>query len=108
MIDVSDGLLGDVGHLADASSVAIDLRTDCFEIAEPLRAVGAALGMDPLRFILTGGDDHALVATYPSATGLPSGWTRIGEVAERGESVERTAVTVDGRAWEGPTGHLHF
>ena len=102
MIDVSDGLLADVGHVADASGVAVDVRTASFEIAEPLQAVGAALGADPLRFILAGGDDHALVATYPAGTLLPTGWTQIGEVAEG------SGVTVDGQPWEGPTGHLHF
>ena len=81
MIDVSDGLLADVGHLAEASGVAVDVRTDAFEIAEPLQAVGAALGADPLRFILAGGDDHPLVATFPDGALLPEGWRRIGSVA---------------------------
>ena len=102
MIDVSDGLLGDVAHIAEASGVAIDISAGSFEVAEPLRAVGAALGADPMRFILTGGDDHALVATYPAGTALPDGWTRIGEVAEG------SGVTVDGAAYEGPAGHTHF
>ena len=102
MIDVSDGLLGDVAHIAEASGVAIDISAGSFEVAEPLRAVGAALGADPMRFILTGGDDHALVATYPAGTALPNGWTRIGEVAEG------SGVTVDGAAYEGPAGHTHF
>jgi len=102
MIDVSDGLLADIGHVAAASGVAVDVRTDAFEVAEPLRAVGAALGADPMRFILTGGDDHALVATFPSGVALPEGWTPIGEVGA-GEG-----VTVDGAAYDGPAGHTHF
>jgi thiamine-monophosphate kinase len=102
LIDVSDGLLADVGHVAEASGVAVDLRAGAFEIAEPLQAVGAALGADPLRFVLTGGDDHALVATFPSGASLPDGWTAIGEVAE-GEG-----VTVDGASYDGPSGHVHF
>ena len=55
-----------------------------------------------MRFVLAGGDDHALVATFPAGATLPAGWTRIGEVAE-GEG-----VTVDGAAYDGPTGHVHF
>jgi thiamine-monophosphate kinase len=104
MIDVSDGLVADVGHLAAASGVAVDVETSAFELAEPLQAVGAALGVDPMQFVLGGGDDHALVATFPAAVPLPDGWTRIGSVAEG----EGEGVTVDGAAYEGPTGHTHF
>ena len=71
MIDVSDGLLAEARHLAEASGVAIDVRRDAFEIPEPLQAVGAALGADPLQFILGGGDDHALLATFPDAAACP-------------------------------------
>jgi thiamine-monophosphate kinase len=102
MIDVSDGLLADVGHIADASGVAVDVDAGAFEVAEPLRAVGAALGADPMQFILGGGDDHALVATFPAGVDMPEGWTRIGEVHEGG------GVTVGGSTYEGPTGHTHF
>lgn len=102
MIDVSDGLLGDVAHIVEDSAVAIDIHTSSFEVAEPLRAVGAALGADPMQFILTGGDDHALVATFPAGTSLPPRWYQIGLVSEGSE------VTVDGAAYAGPAGHQHF
>ena len=102
MIDISDGLLAEARHLAEGSGVAIDVRRDAFEVAEPLRAVGAALGVDPLQFILGGGDDHALLATFPDAGSLPEGWQIVGAVAE-GEG-----VTVDGGEYEGPTGWTHF
>src|SRR3954447_1194677 len=102
MIDVSDGLLAAVGHMPAASGVAVDITSGALEIAEPMQAVGAALGGDPMRFVLAGGDDHSLVATFPPDTALPTGWSRIGFVAE-GEG-----VTVDGAAYDGPTGHTHF
>jgi thiamine-monophosphate kinase len=102
MIDLSDGLLGDVGHIADDSGVAIDIESASFEVPEPLQAVGAALGADPMQFILTGGDDHALVATFPPDVRLPEEWSRIGSVAEG------AGVTVDGAEYEGPAGHQHF
>lgn len=102
MIDVSDGLLADAGHVAAASGVAVDVHTAAFEIPEPLQAVGAALGADPMQFILGGGDDHALLATFPDVASVPAGWSVVGEVAE-GEG-----VTVDGAEYDGPTGWTHF
>ena len=101
MIDVSDGLLADAGHVAAQSGVAIDVRSDAFDVPEPLQAVAAATGADPLRFILAGGDDHALLATFPSAD-VPQGWSVIGSVAEG------SGVTVDGAAYEGSPGWTHF
>lgn len=105
MIDVSDGLLQDLGHLASASQVAIDLSSDQFEVAEPLQAVGAALGVDPLRFVLTGGDDYSLVATFPAGTDLPEQWRAVGSVVTDGQP---GSVTVDGAEYEDDSGHQHF
>ena len=102
LIDVSDGLLADLGQVASASGVAIDLQSQAFELAEPLQAVGAALGVDPMRLVLTGGDDHALAATFPSEASLPDGWSAVGVVTAG------AGVTVDGASYEGPPGHEHF
>ncbi|MEP6814334.1 MAG: thiamine-phosphate kinase [Marmoricola sp.] len=103
MIDVSDGLLADLGHIAAASGVAIDVETAAFDLAEPLRAVGAALGVDPMEFVLGGGDDHPIVATFGDPADVPEGWTVIGSCTA-GDPV----VTVDAANYDGPRGHTHF
>jgi thiamine-monophosphate kinase len=103
MIDVSDGLVADLGHIAKASDVCIDLDTGRFDIPDPLHAVAAATGADPMHFILTGGEDHALVATFPLGK-VPPEWHVIGVVAPEGEP----GVLVDGRPLAGSGGWDHF
>jgi thiamine-monophosphate kinase len=103
MIDVSDGLLADAGHLARASGVQIDIGTDRFPGNPALTAAATALGHPgALDWVLTGGEDHALVATFPAGRELPGYWTKIGQVREgRG-------VLVNGNAVTGRAGWNHF
>ena len=102
MIDVSDGLLADLGHIAAASGVAIDVRSTAVDLNPRLVEVAAALGKDPLAWVLTGGDDHALVATFPADTALPAPWEPIGRVSVG------AGVTVDGAPYAGEPGWDHF
>ncbi|MFT3875060.1 MAG: thiamine-phosphate kinase [Propioniciclava sp.] len=109
MIDCSDGLLADLGHVARASGVSIDIDSAALGVDEAQKTVAAAIGGgDPLTFILTGGDDHALLATFPGGTPLPAGWTAIGRVLAADPDAE-APVTVDGRVWaDAAGGWRHF
>jgi thiamine-monophosphate kinase len=102
MVDVSDGLLADLGHVAVASGVAIDLDPAAFEVPGPIRDAAAALNAEPLDWILTGGEDNALAATFAADVMLPERWRVVGRVQE-GED-----VTVGGVGYEGSRGHTHF
>ncbi len=102
MLDVSDGLLADLGHVAKASGVTIDVDSSRFEIPEPIATVSAALGTDPLGYVLTGGEDHALAACFPAGR-VPAGWVEIGAVAAGDPQ-----VLVDGKPWQSAGGFSHF
>lgn len=103
MIDVSDGLLADAGHLAHASGVQIDIDTALLPSHPGLAAAAAALGRPgALEWMLTGGEDHALAATFPPDRALPPYWTVIGQV-RAGQGVLVNGAAVTGRA-----GWKHF
>ena len=67
------------------------------------RPSGAALGADPLQFILGGGDDHSLLATFPDAASVPAGLAG----RRRGAARARASPSTAG-AYDGPTGWTHF
>jgi thiamine-monophosphate kinase len=102
MIDVSDGLVGDLRHVAEASGLAIDLNTEALSVDREL-LVGAAeaVGVDPWTWVFGGGEDHALVAAF--AGRVPAGWRVIGRLRDGPAD-----VLVDGAPWRGYAGWQSF
>jgi thiamine-monophosphate kinase len=104
MIDVSDGLLADLAHVAEASNVAIRLDSQRLPVASELVAAAAELGVDPLLWVATGGDDHAFAATVGGE--MPAGLSVIGTVVQRGDASPAVAFT--DRETPEIGGHEHF
>jgi len=102
MIDISDGLVADVGHLAAASGVALNVVTDSLPGVADLSAAAAVLGADWLGWALAGGEDHALAATFPAAAAVPVTWTVIGDASSG------SGVLVNGHRWNAVAGWDHF
>lgn len=105
MMDVSDGLVRDAGRIARASGVSVEIDTASLApLVAPLRAAAQATGDDALDWVLTGGEDHALLATFADDGALPAGFVRIGRVA----APAGHDVVVDGSPHLGSPGFDHF
>jgi thiamine-monophosphate kinase len=119
LIDVSDGLLADLGHVAAASGVQIRLASDGLRPERQLLAAARIISdrtgslsrpappatpadVAAQEWVLTGGEDHSLVATFPAGTRLPPRWRVLGE-AGPGQG-----VVVDGQPRSGDPGWDHF
>jgi len=76
-VDVSDGLIADLGHLAVASEVKIELDAEAIPRSDALRAFWGD-GPDAILRAATGGDDYQIAFTAPP--GLSGPFTRIGQV----------------------------
>ena len=90
-IDISDGLVQDLGHVADASGVAV--RIDFTAIPRSHRFQELTQGMneaDRAQLLLAGGEDYALVVCGPDSHTLSLGANVIGRVGTG------HGVTVDG------------
>jgi len=102
MTDVSDGLLADLGHIATASGVVIDIDSGALQFdVDAVAAAAQACGADPRALVLGGGEDHALVGCFEGI--VPAGWRVIGHTTHG-----RPGVLVDGSSWTGPTGWQSF
>ena len=98
MIDLSDGLLRDADRVGRASGVLVDLAESA--LAPFVAALEPAVGEDEAReCVLAGGEEHSLLATFPSADAVPAGWAVLGAVRE-GRGVALDGVLTAPRGWD--------
>ncbi|BCT76560.1 hypothetical protein SCMU_24020 [Sinomonas cyclohexanicum] len=106
LMDLSDGLLRDGDRMGRASGVVLDLDESALGAYATLLAEPAVLlGADALAWVLGGGEDHGLLATFPSTSQLPDGFTAIGSVVPPAGGPGGVAVA--GRPAQ-PSGWDHF
>jgi thiamine-monophosphate kinase len=106
-IDVSDGLVRDLGHVCRASGVGAVIDAPSLPLAPGHVALAKRLGRDPLALALGGGEDYELVFAAPDVPRMRELATRIGtfvagppEVSVRGEGGIPIALAA--------TGYDHF
>jgi thiamine-monophosphate kinase len=98
MLDISDGLGRDAGRIARASGVSVELddRLLADEAAQLRPIIGAG---EAWRSVIYGGEEHSLLASFPSGAGLPDGWRKVGDVVA-GSGVFLRGVPVIGGGWD--------
>jgi thiamine-monophosphate kinase len=114
MMDLSDGLAGDLRHMCERSQVGALVDEAALPVSDATRAVARALGEDPLTFALYGGDDYELLFTVPPAAVARvkaavrvagAGATVIGEITApapglRVRELDGAARSLTGRGWD--------
>jgi thiamine-monophosphate kinase len=106
MLDISDGLARDSARIAKASNVTLQidpLQLQGFEavVEEAARAIDAK----PSDWVIGGGEDHSLLATFPAGSVLPRTFKQIGVVLPQGPApVMLGAQALPERGWDSSRG----
>jgi thiamine-monophosphate kinase len=114
MMDLSDGLAGDIRHLCDSSNVGAVIDADALPLSPDAAALALVIGLQPIDLALSGGEDYELLlALAPedferaARAVQPVSLTRIGEIVPRSESISLTSE-VSGRVSLPASGWTHF
>lgn len=115
-IDLSDGLVTDLGHICEESRVGARVLVERLPVPQAVHVIAKALGRDPLVLACSGGEDYELCFTAPPGraesireqvqrqTGTPV--AIIGEICQPGEGI--TFLDHQGRPVSVEPGWEHF
>lgn len=112
-MDISDGLVRDAGRMAKSSGVVINVESTSLQfILDWMQHEGLDLGsaakllsQEPMDWVLGGGEDHGLLATFPPDAALPPGFMRVGRVAhERSGQEPGQRISLDGQPYSSGSG----
>ena len=114
MIDVSDGVLADLGHVCEQSQLGAEIDVDALPMNERFVDVALRLGLDPVELVLGGGEDYELLMAVPPSNmeRLAAGFkqSKLAPLYRIGEFTEAPGVRIPKRPdWpRGAGGFTHF
>jgi thiamine-monophosphate kinase len=102
MLDVSDGLAKDASRIAKASGVTIQIdKSSLLGFEAVLELAALRLEVTPENWVLFGGEDHALLATFPEGADIPREFKPIGRVlASTGALVLLDDLELQENGWD--------
>jgi thiamine-monophosphate kinase len=117
VIDVSDGLAADLGHVCDSSRVGVRIDAGTIPVSDAAAGVARAAGLDPFDWALAGGEDYELIFTAPGeqmerliAAVLSTADTPVTVIGEIVEESRGRELVLDGGSSRrlDPEGWSHF
>ncbi len=102
MLDISDGLAKDASRIAKASGVTFQIDSSALDgFKAVLELAAMRLEVDTGNWVLFGGEDHSLLATFPEGVEIPKEFKPIGRVlAQRHELVLLDELELQANGWD--------